>query len=78
MSSDYTVSHNGVIGHHAKGKFILKVEFMVDNRTYRIISTSSTGRGIYDCIDCVRNDKGEYREFNRIDLIRFIENEKDK
>lgn len=68
---------DGVIGRcHLKGsvvKFIVSTRFTKSGRNYQIVSTTSTGRGVYDCIDTVKNDKGEYRNFKRHELINFIE-----
>lgn len=47
--------------------------FTKDGREYVIVGTTSTGRGVYDAIDTVKNDKGEYRDFKRIDLLKFCE-----
>lgn len=49
--------------------------FEVNGRKYTIVSTTKTGRGYYDSIDTVKNDKGEYREFSRRDLIKFVNQE---
>jgi hypothetical protein len=42
-------------------------------REFEIISTASTGRGVYDAVDVVKNDRGEYKEFKRIDLLNLVE-----
>ena len=56
-----------------KMKYFDSRVFEVDGRRYEIIGTRLTGRGIYDAVDTVKNDKGEYRDFTRLDLIKFIE-----
>jgi hypothetical protein len=47
--------------------------FTVGGRLFEIIGTVSTGRRVIDAVDTVRNDKGERRDFSRIELIKFAE-----
>lgn len=54
-------------------KHLTALEFTKAGRTYNIIGCTTTGKGAYDCVDTVRNDKGEYKEFTRMELINFIE-----
>lgn len=47
--------------------------FSMSGRNYHIISTRTTGRGIYDAVDTVKNDRGETRDYRRNELIDMIE-----
>lgn len=47
--------------------------FTKDGRLYTIVGTTSTGRGAYDAIDTVKNDAGEFRDFTRLELLKFCE-----
>jgi len=40
---------------------------------YRIVGTEIIGRGSYDCVDTVRNEAGEYKEFKRLELLNLID-----
>ena len=46
--------------------------FEVNGRKYTIIETRTTGRGYYNTVDIVKNDKGEYKEFTRKELLEYI------
>lgn len=54
-------------------KYFGSMFFQKEGRQYKIVGCKSTGKGIYDCIDTVKNDRGELKDYNRIDLIKFIE-----
>lgn len=56
-------------------RYLERMEYTIQGRLFRIVGTESTGRGVYDCIDTVKNDRGEYREFRRMELIELIERE---
>ena len=46
--------------------------FEINGHQYVIVETKSIGRGYYNTIDVVKNDKGEYREFTRKELLEYI------
>lgn len=44
----------------------------MNNKNYTLVGCKSTGSGIYDCIDTVKNEEGRLKDFKRIDLINLI------
>jgi hypothetical protein len=59
-----------------KGKTVRYFEsrfIRLDGRDFEIVSTTSTGGGIYDAVDTVKNDRGQYREFKRSELLKIVE-----
>ena len=51
---------------------ILKHRYVVRDIVYEIIGTESTGNGIFDAIDTVKNTAtGKYKEFKRMELFNL-------
>lgn len=42
-------------------------------REFEIIATTATGKGVYDALDEVKNDRGEYKTFKRLELLNLVE-----
>ena len=68
---------DGIVGvatlYSRKVRFLNTHQFTLRGRKYTVTSTVSTGKGIYDAVDTIKNDRGQSVEWTRLELLRWIE-----
>lgn len=68
---------DGIIGitmlYSRRVRFLNLREFVVRGRKYTVISTESTGKGVYDAVDMIKNDRGDTVTWTRLELLNWIE-----